>query len=170
MKAERKEMRSEAAVAPWYKHRWPWILMAGPATVVVAGIVTTVLAVRTSDGLVADDYYRQGLGINKVMDRDARARSLGVAASVQFNEPATRARVILTGPAAASLKLALVHPTRAGEDQAVVLAARGNGVYEGAIAAPRSPTLLVQLEDAEGRWRLTGEWKTRQNALALMPD
>ena len=41
---------------PWYRYRWPWLLMIGPAIVVVAGAVTTALAIRTTDGLVADDY------------------------------------------------------------------------------------------------------------------
>ena len=39
---------------PWYCHRWPWFLMAGPFVVVIAGIVTTYLAIRSNDGLVAD--------------------------------------------------------------------------------------------------------------------
>jgi len=39
---------------PWYRHPWPWILMAGPAIVVVAGLVTAFLAVTTFDGLVAE--------------------------------------------------------------------------------------------------------------------
>ena len=25
---------------PWYKQRWPWLLMAGPIAVVIAGAVT----------------------------------------------------------------------------------------------------------------------------------
>jgi hypothetical protein len=43
------------ATKPWYRHPWPWILMSGPAIVVVAGIATTVIAVTTADGLVSDD-------------------------------------------------------------------------------------------------------------------
>jgi hypothetical protein len=39
---------------PWYREPWPWILMSGPAVVVVAGLVTAVIAVRTSDPIVAD--------------------------------------------------------------------------------------------------------------------
>jgi hypothetical protein len=41
-------------VLPWYRHRWPWLLMSGPAIVVVAGIATTIIAVRTADPMVAD--------------------------------------------------------------------------------------------------------------------
>jgi hypothetical protein len=39
---------------PWYRHRWPWLLMSGPAIVVVAGIATMVIAVRTADPMVAN--------------------------------------------------------------------------------------------------------------------
>ena len=31
---------------PWYKERWPWILMAGPAIVVVAGVTTAWITKR----------------------------------------------------------------------------------------------------------------------------
>jgi hypothetical protein len=39
---------------PWYRHRWPWLLMLGPAIVVVAGIATAAIAVATADTLVSD--------------------------------------------------------------------------------------------------------------------
>ena len=51
--------------------------MAGPGLVVVAGIATAVIAFRGADGLVADDYYKQGLGINRQIARDQAARDLG---------------------------------------------------------------------------------------------
>ena len=41
---------------------------------IVAGVYTTVLAFTSSDGLVADDYYKQGLAINKTLKREERAR------------------------------------------------------------------------------------------------
>ena len=41
-------------VLPWYRHRWPWFLMSGPAIVVVAGVITTIIAVRTADPIVAN--------------------------------------------------------------------------------------------------------------------
>ena len=47
------------ATKPWDRHPWPWILMAGPAIVVVAGIATTVLAVTTFDGLVGEAPSRE---------------------------------------------------------------------------------------------------------------
>ena len=46
---------------PWYRQRWPWLLMAGPAIVVAASMVTLWLAATTDDAIVADDYYKRGL-------------------------------------------------------------------------------------------------------------
>lgn len=155
---------------PWYREPWPWIVMAGPAIVIVAGAITTVIAVRTSDGLVADDYYKQGLAINRTLARDQAARALGVAALVQFNEERTRVRVVL-GEAArpAALRLALAHPTLAGSDQSLALAAVAPGVYEAAMAAPPAGRFHLRLEDGDGRWRLVADWATAQPAVRLAP-
>ena len=60
---------------PWYREPWPWILMAGPALVVVAGVVTMVLAVRSNDPLVAEDYYRRGVEMSRApLSAEERAR------------------------------------------------------------------------------------------------
>ena len=91
------------ATQPWYREPWPWILMAGPAIVVVAGFATLAIAVKTDDGLVADDYYKQGLAINRVLRArraGARARPRGDGA-VQ-RRARSRARDIPRPPAAAS--------------------------------------------------------------------
>jgi len=58
--------------------------MAGPAIVVVAGFITLGLAIQSSDGLVADDYYKQGKAINMTLTRDARARELGYRAQLDM--------------------------------------------------------------------------------------
>jgi hypothetical protein len=157
------------AAQPWYREPWPWLLMAGPAIVVVAGVVTTVIAVRTSDGLVADDYYKQGLGINRTIAREERAKALAMAASVRFNEERDHARVALASREAtpARLQLTLVHPTRAGEDQSVALARVAPGLYEGRLAPPRSGAWQLRIEDAEGTWRLAGAWQSRADEVTL---
>jgi hypothetical protein len=144
---------------PWYREPWPWLLMLGPVIVVVAGVNMMVLAFRGADGLVADDYYKQGLGINRVLEREARAAQLQLAATIQVSEEAGRVRVILAGGAEPeSLRLALRHPTRAGADRAVSLVRVAPGVYQGALPGVDGSAWRVQLEDDAGRWRLTGRW------------
>ncbi len=53
--------------APWWKFPLVWMVIAGPAAVVLAGFYTLWLAVRAPDPVVAQDYYRQGIEINKTL-------------------------------------------------------------------------------------------------------
>ncbi len=59
--------RTEPPSKPWWRHGYVWLVVSGPAAVVVAGIATFVIAVQTHDPLVAQDYYRQGIEINKAL-------------------------------------------------------------------------------------------------------
>ena len=155
---------------PWYREPWPWLLMVGPVAVVLAGIATTVLAVTSFDGLVADDYYKQGLGINRVIAREAKAQALGLEASVQFNPERTRMRVVLGAAVQpGAIKVALVHPTRPDADQSITVNAGTGGIYEGAIRPPRAATMQVRIEDGQGQWRLSGLWSTKDDGVKLAP-
>ncbi|HEY0885306.1 MAG TPA: FixH family protein [Ramlibacter sp.] len=55
---------------PWWSHGYVWLVIAGPAAVIVAGFVTVWLAVRTPDPVVDADYYRRGIEINKTLARE----------------------------------------------------------------------------------------------------
>jgi uncharacterized protein len=58
----------------WWRYPHVWLLIAGPATVVVAGFVTAYIAVRHADPVVATDYYRRGIEINKTLAAGDKAR------------------------------------------------------------------------------------------------
>lgn len=60
--------------APWWKFGHVWLVVAGPAIVVVAGIATAVIAVRGADPVVEADYYRRGMEINKALAARERAK------------------------------------------------------------------------------------------------
>ncbi len=53
--------------APWWRFPLLWMVLAGPALVVVASFATLWLALRTPDPVVAEDYYRQGIEINRTL-------------------------------------------------------------------------------------------------------
>ena len=160
---------SPQSARPWYREPWPWFLALGPAIVVVAGAVTTTLAITTSDGLVSDDYYKQGLAINRTLAREERASDLQVTARVQFNEERQRVRVWLTAGAVPpkTLRLALFHGARASDDQAIVLGAIAPGLYEGTLRQPGAGKWQLRLEDGEGTWRIVGTWKTQLSGAVL---
>lgn len=145
---------------PWYRERWPWILMAGPAIVIVAGFVTFWLAFSSNDGLVTDDYYKQGLAVNQQLKRDHAASDLGLHADVMRS--GLNLRLLIGAESVAQLPeeitLKLAHPTRAGLDQAVKMVSEGQGFYNGKLVEDISGRWLVTLEDPAGKWRLHGEW------------
>lgn len=145
---------------PWYKERWPWFLMAGPVIVIVAGFITLWLAVESNDGLVTDDYYKQGLAVNQRMHRDQQAAGLGLHADLMRAD--LNVRLMLGAEQAAKLPevivLKLAHPTRSGQDQAVQMQAEGTGFYSGKLSADIAGRWLVSIEDPAGQWRLQGEW------------
>jgi uncharacterized protein len=58
---------------PWWKHGYVWMILGGPAAVVVAGIATFVIAVRMPDPVVATDYYKRGIEINKTLAAQDKA-------------------------------------------------------------------------------------------------
>lgn len=58
---------SAQAVQPWWKFGYVWLVIAGPAVVVVASLVTVYLAVSGKDPVVDEDYYRKGLEINQTL-------------------------------------------------------------------------------------------------------
>jgi hypothetical protein len=152
--------------------------MAAPAAAVVGGAITAYLAVTHDDPLVVDTYYKEGLAINRVLERDRAARQAGYRAQVMFSEDGSQVRVHLAGGAMPpSLRLQMVHPTRAELDRAATLHAVTSpphtgqaGWYEGAIDLSAAPRWRVQLEDDRRGWRLTGEWRPREGgAVALAP-
>ena len=75
----REHAVSTDVVTPWYRQGWPWFLIALPATAVVGGIITAILAVRGFDGPVVADYYKQGLAINEEVARAQLARELAIS-------------------------------------------------------------------------------------------
>ena len=156
----------------WYREPWPWLLMAGPAIVIVAGFYTLWLAVRSDDGLVADDYYKRGLAINQTLLRAQRAEELALGARVEPGVDGGQVRVTVTGAAALPpvLRLRLVHPTQAVADQWIELRAVGPGVYEGTRVAGAAGRRVMMLEDAARTWRLAGEAANSAQAVVLTPQ
>ena len=86
-----------------------------------------------------------------------------------FTADGSRARVMLSGrELPATLKLRLVHPTRAGMDYTARLSSTGAGLYEGVVEAAGSGRWQVVLEDEQGLWRLSGEVSLPAAAPALL--
>lgn len=144
---------------PWYRQGWPWFLILLPLAMVVASMVTLYLALETDEALVRDDYYKEGLAINRRLEQEARARERGISAELRY-DPATLALELrLDGIAIADpqVVLAIVHPTDDSRDQSLTLAAAGNGLFLGKAAAPLDGKRYLMLDHGKG----AGSWRVR---------
>jgi uncharacterized protein len=139
----------------WYREPWPWLLMSGPGAVLVAGAVTMWIAFASADGLVAEDYYKQGLAINRVLAREDAARSRGISASLSVEK--NLLKVKLTGAAPEAIFVHLAHATRAGHDQRLRLTPNAVGTYETELPALAAGRWRAVIEDPRGSWRISKE-------------
>ena len=76
---------------PWWKFGLVWMLIAGPAAVVLASFFTIYLAVSRPDPLVSKDYYKEGVQINQTL-RAQREQGAAAAPTSGSLEPAQQAR------------------------------------------------------------------------------
>jgi hypothetical protein len=162
--------RSEAAA--WYAQRWPWLLMLGPTTVVVAGAFTTWLAVRTPDAVVVDDYYRQGKAINQDLRRDRAAAALGLALRARFDGLRLQGQIDSHGQALRTpFRLMLAHPTQPHKDRTLMVVPDAEGYFAAALPALEHTHWQVVAEGARRDWRLARSWDwPRHEALEIEAD
>jgi hypothetical protein len=57
----------ESNSKPWWRYPLVWMVISGPACVVVAGFATLWIAIKIPDPVVSEDYYREGLEINRTL-------------------------------------------------------------------------------------------------------
>jgi len=141
---------------PWYRQFWPWFLIALPGCVVVAALSTAYVASRHADDLVTDDYYQDGLAINRQLEKLQRATAMGISARLRFSGDTVS--VDVTGPVTDSaLRLLLSHPIEADRDFSATLARVGPGLYRAVLpgeVAPHWHWTLQALRDND--WRVDG--------------
>src|SRR5690349_8547523 len=86
MREDIRKLPATARAKPWHRQLWSWLLMLRPIVSVVGGIAVLCVAVKTNDGLVADDYYQRSITINERLVRersaaDCAAKDLACAAA-----------------------------------------------------------------------------------------
>jgi len=153
----------------WYREPWPWILMLLPLSAVVASMTSLWLALKSDDGLVTDDYYKDGMSINKTLDRDLAAQALDLRAELQLEGQALHVK--LSGkltPLPETLQLSLAHPTHSGHDQRITLRQTAPGLYStNALPSLNGVRWHVLLEAPQADWRLIGHWPAGEQIIHL---
>jgi hypothetical protein len=114
------------------------------------------IANRHADDLVVDEYYKDGLAINRQLEKKQRAEERGITTTLVFSD--NTVMVHTTGPVlAASLHLLLSHPLESDRDFTLELTRTGAGQYRGSLPAPIAPRWHWTLElPGDQGWRLDG--------------
>lgn len=61
-----QDTKAAVGIEPWWRQRWPWLLMAGPALAMVGCAITIVLAFEGfADQTIADGGVKRGLVVKK---------------------------------------------------------------------------------------------------------
>ena len=142
---------------PWFKQFWPWFLIALPGSVVVAGIYTLIIANQHADDLVVDDYYKEGLAINRQLKRQNVANRLGISA--RLTAEGRQLDAVLEGSIdAPQLRLKLSHPLEADRDFAIPLMRINPTTYRTLLPEPLYGRWHWTIDEGDGsEWRIDGE-------------
>ena len=155
---------------PWYKQWMVWMVIAPPLAAVIAGIITINIAIETDDGLVVDDYYKEGLGINQSLKRDQLARDLNLKAVAFIDNLALKLR--FEQPIKDQvLSLHFIHPTQSQRDIEVTLKRFTEDAYQAALPQMLSGNWNVLLEPEDKSWRISGRIDlSATSSVSLMPN
>ncbi len=140
---------------PWHRQAWPWFLISLPASAVVGGIITLMLALNSPNALVVDDYYKQGLAINQQKHRLAIAEDMGLTGLMRSDgerltlnlssEPSITER---------TLALSVIHSTRADLDRELTLQRLADGTYVADLPMLAPGSWYFRLRDGEASWEI----------------
>lgn len=143
----------------WYREAYVWLVILFPVLSIIMGITILTLSIKSFDGMVVDDYYKQGMIINEVLARDDKARESGLNARIDWEVASDTIQVELSADSGfnypAELKAAFMHATRGGLDVTVELDRIGEQSY--LATAPGLAPGRWHVEIAADDWRLLEE-------------
>ena len=168
-------MPAANATSPWYKHLWPWIIIAILACSVTLTLSMVTIAVNNPDNLVNDNYYEAGKGINRSLDRELLAQTLELRASMHLDGVTGEVDLRLSGNSApATVELNLISPTQPEKDRKITLTQTANepGRYIGQLTDKVEGRRFVELLGVQNgkTWRMFEEEQVSHDKDLLLGD
>ncbi|WP_182333906.1 FixH family protein [Stenotrophomonas acidaminiphila] len=161
---------NERSKSPW---RVPvfWLVVGLPLLSIVAGVGLVIVAVRSGGADVVSDPVQRVSQIQTTdLGPDEAAAKLGLSAVLRVEDGVVEV-LPATGKfsGGTALQLVLEHPTRQSDDLRLELLPQGPG-WRVQQAVDGEHDWVVQLRDADGRWRLHGRLPKQQHAARLSPS
>ena len=153
---------AETKTSRFYKEYWFWLVMAPIFSSVVVGTSFVITSFKTFDGVVVDNYYKDGKGFQVRYEEDRLAVANHLQATLVKSD--SQIKIQLSGEISSfpdSLNLIFIYPTSDQFDIELIAQHIGNGVYQTSINDQvTNHFYLVQLytpEQVSPAWRLHGE-------------
>lgn len=156
---------ADEKILPWYREFWFWFVFGPLIFIIVLCAFTVTIALRNADDVIVDNYYKEGLMINQVLEQDKRAQALGLSARLRFD--ITTGEVILSlvnAPDDLSLQpakmiLFMANPVKAAKDHQILLTKISSGEYRGELVkAPEFSWYLTLFPVADMKERDSAPW------------
>ena len=125
---------------------WPWLLGAGPALVVVASLATGWIALTRGDHVVADDYYKIGLSINRRLAAVAAPLPTPGATLTVGAAGDVHVRLSDSTPLPAELRLTVSRPGEARANRPLMLVRNAGDEFVGVLRDVSGGLRIVTLE------------------------
>jgi len=160
-------------VLPWYRQFWPWYIIGLLFLGVFGSGILVFSAIDHQDPIVVDDYYKEGLAINRTLDRQRAAVALGLQAQADYDTAKgvlsvrLSAKQDITAPA---LKLFFMHATLADRDYSVTLIRQGTDIYRAQLKTLKPGNYDLKLEPEDEVWRLDAHLTFPAQRWKLKPE
>jgi hypothetical protein len=167
-----KKMTDSNPITPWYKQFWPWFLISLPLSAVIGSMITINLAITDTDGLVKDDYYKEGLAVNADKARKQMAETLGIQAQCEIETNTGQVSITLNDAAIGDFEkfiLKLIHPTRAHNDMTIPVEKTSANTFTGKLTLQVQPGYWwVRMAPENDSWYIEGRIKLPADKTLLL--
>ena len=131
----------------WYRSGWFWAVCLIPFAAVVFGILMFVMAVLYKDDVVVDDYYKEGMAINKVITLLENATQQDI--NLIFFKSMNRRYLYIKNTESESITLTMFHVVDRSLDQTFLLQNEGGGYFR------LNSNLIRLLTSNRGAWNFS---------------